>query len=55
MQLLRLFIKGADILALGCGNGYAASLIDAQVPRSHADPDVMPEQPEIARRRGLMV
>lgn len=48
-----LVIKGADILEVGCGSGYAASLIAAQGPRSYTGLDIMPEQLEIARGRGL--
>ena len=48
-----LVIEGADILEVGCGSGYAASLIAAQGPRSYTGLDIMPEQLEIARNRGL--
>ena len=48
-----LIIKGADILEVGCGSGYAASLITAEQPRSYTGLDIMPEQLEIARNRGL--
>ena len=48
-----LVIKDADILEVGCGNGYAASLIAAQKPRSYTGLDIMPEQLEIARDRRL--
>ena len=46
-------IKDADILEVGCGSGYAASLITAEGPRSYTGLDIMPEQLEIARKRGL--
>ncbi len=46
-------LKGADILEVGCGNGYAASLITAEQPRSYTGLDIMPEQLEIARGRNL--
>ena len=46
-------IKDADILEVGCGNGYAASLITAQEPHSYTGLDIMPEQLEIARARNL--
>ena len=52
-QKFGLVIKDADILEVGCGNGYAASLITAQGPRSYTGLDIMPEQLEIARSRGL--
>lgn len=48
-----LVVKGADILEVGCGSGYAASLITAQGPRSYTRLDIMPEQLEIAKGRGL--
>ena len=48
-----LVIRNADILEVGCGNGYAASLITAERPRSYTGLDIMPEQLEIARSRGL--
>ena len=48
-----LVIKDADILEVGCGNGYAASLLTAQQPRSYTGLDIMPEQLEIARGRDL--
>lgn len=46
-------IRGKDILEVGCGNGYAASLIAAEAPHSYTGLDIMPEQLEIARRREL--
>lgn len=48
-----LVIHDADILEVGCGNGYAASLIAAQGPRSYTGLDIMPEQLTIARNRRL--
>ena len=48
-----LVIRDADILEVGCGNGYAASLLTAQEPHSYTGLDIMPEQLEIARGRGL--
>ena len=48
-----LIIKDADILKVGCGSGYAASLITAEKPCSYTGLDIMPEQLEIARERGL--
>ena len=48
-----LVIKGADILEVGCGSGYAASLLTAEQPRSYTGLDIMPEQLEIARGRAL--
>ena len=43
-----LVIRDADILEVGCGSGFAASLITAQGPRSYTGLDIMPEQLEIA-------
>lgn len=48
-----LIIKDRDILEIGCGNGYAASLIAAEQPKSYTGLDIMPEQLAIARDRGL--
>ena len=48
-----LAIEGADILEVGCGNGYAASLIVAEQPHSYTGLDIMPEQLAIARNRNL--
>ena len=44
---------GADILEVGCGNGYAASLITARGVNRYTGLDIMPEQLEIARKRNL--
>lgn len=46
-------IPGRDILEVGCGNGYAASLITGEKPRSYTGLDIMPEQLEKARARDL--
>lgn len=46
-------IRGKDILEVGCGNGYAASLITAEKPCGYTGLDIMPEQLEIARGRKL--
>lgn len=46
-------IKGMDILEVGCGSGYAASLITAEAPNSYTGLDIMPEQLQIARARNL--
>ena len=48
-----LIIPGCDILEVGCGNGYAASLITGERPRSYTGLDIMPEQLEKARARQL--
>ncbi len=47
-------IAGKDILEVGCGSGYAATLITAKAPNSYTGLDIMPEQLEIARNRGLL-
>ncbi|MBE6128495.1 MAG: class I SAM-dependent methyltransferase [Erysipelotrichaceae bacterium] len=46
-------ISGSDILEVGCGNGYAASLITAELPHSYTGLDIMPEQLAIAKDRNL--
>ena len=46
-------LLGADILEVGCGNGYAASLITARGVNRYTGLDIMPEQLEIARKRNL--
>lgn len=46
-------IKGMDILEVGCGSGYAASLITAEAPNSYTGLDIMPEQLQIVRARNL--
>ena len=46
-------LLGADILEVGCGNDYAASLITARGVNRYTGLDIMPEQLEIARKRNL--
>jgi len=46
-------LRGADVLEVGCGNGYAASLITSGGVKSYTGLDIMPEQLEIARSRNL--
>ena len=48
---LGLSIENKDILEIGCGNGYGASLIDRGHPRSYVGLDVMEEQITKARQR----
>lgn len=48
---LGLQLKNKDVLEIGCGNGYGASLLHRQSPRSYVGLDVMEEQIEKARRR----
>ena len=52
-QRFGLSIRNADILEIGCGNGYAAALIAEQEPNSYTGLDIMPEQLAIANGRGL--
>ena len=52
-QKFGLELRNADILEVGCGNGYAASLITAGGVSSYTGLDIMPEQLEIARARNL--
>lgn len=46
-------LRGEDVLEVGCGNGYAASLITARGVNRYTGLDIMPEQLEIARKRNL--
>ncbi len=39
-----------DILEIGCGSGYGASLLSELAPRSYVGIDVMPEQIALAKR-----
>jgi ubiquinone/menaquinone biosynthesis C-methylase UbiE len=48
---LGLNLKGKDVLEIGCGNGYGASLINRQAPHGYVGIDVMEEQIEKARQR----
>jgi len=41
------------ILEIGCGSGYGAQLLSSLKPRSYLGIDLMPEQIELAERRGL--
>ncbi|MBI5504481.1 MAG: class I SAM-dependent methyltransferase [Deltaproteobacteria bacterium] len=44
---------GKDVVEVGCGSGYGAALVSSLGPASYVGFDVMPEQIDIARRRGL--
>ena len=44
---------GKDVVEIGCGSGYGASLVSRLGPSSYVGFDVMPEQIAIAERRGL--
>ena len=46
-------IPGAEILEVGCGWGYCASLIMREEPKRYVGLDVMEEQLAIARKRGM--
>jgi len=46
-------IKGKDILEIGCGNGYAASLIVKEKPNSYVGLDIMKQQLSLAKERKL--
>ena len=46
-------LRDADVLEVGCGNGYAASLITARGANRYTGLDIMPEQLELARKRNL--
>ena len=52
-QKFGLDLRDADVLEVGCGNGYAASLITARGVNRYTGLDIMPEQLEIARKRNL--
>lgn len=52
-QKFGLDLRNADILEVGCGNGYAASLLTAGGVNSYTGLDIMPEQLAIARERKL--
>lgn len=45
--------RGKDVVEIGCGSGYGASLIASCAPRSYVGLDVMPEQIALARQREL--
>jgi len=44
---------GKDVVELGCGSGYGATLICRLSPRSYVGFDVMPEQIALAEKRAL--
>ncbi len=45
--------QGKDVLEVGCGSGYSASLIAKEAPKSYTGIDIMPEQLEKAEERKL--
>ena len=46
-------LRGADVLEVGCGNGYAATLITKRGVNSYTGLDIMPEQLSLARKKNL--
>lgn len=52
-QKFGLELRDTDVLEVGCGNGYAASLLTARGVNSYTGLDIMPEQLAIARNRNL--
>lgn len=44
---------GADVLEIGCGSGYGATLLYRQRPRSYLGVDLMPEQLVLAQKLSL--
>lgn len=53
MRRMGLEPEGKDLIEIGCGSGYAASLIARCGPRRYVGIDLMPQQVELARARGL--
>jgi ubiquinone/menaquinone biosynthesis C-methylase UbiE len=49
-QWLGMDVQGKDVLEIGCGNGYGASLLNKIRPKSYIGIDVMEEQIALARR-----
>jgi SAM-dependent methyltransferase len=45
--------QGADVLEIGCGSGYGATLLYKQQPRSYLGIDLMPEQLALAAKLSL--
>lgn len=43
-------LHGKDVLEIGCGSGYGASLLNALGPKSYVGLDVMEEQIALARK-----
>jgi ubiquinone/menaquinone biosynthesis C-methylase UbiE len=50
-RLLGLKEENQDILEIGCGNGYGATLLMRLKPKSYVGIDLMPEMIELARKR----
>ncbi len=45
--------RGKDVLEVGCGSGYSASLICQEEPESYTGIDIMPEQLKLAEELHL--
>jgi SAM-dependent methyltransferase len=52
-RLLGLAEKNKDILEIGCGSGYGASLLSGISPNSYVGVDVMSDQIALAKQSGL--
>jgi SAM-dependent methyltransferase len=52
-RLLGLRGRNRDVLEIGCGSGYGATLLARLRPKSYVGIDLMPEQIDLARRRCL--
>jgi ubiquinone/menaquinone biosynthesis C-methylase UbiE len=48
-RLMGLDLHNKDVLEIGCGNGYGASLLNQLQPKSYVGLDVMTEQVKLAR------
>ena len=53
MKRMGLQCEEKDVVELGCGSGYGSVLLQTQHPRSYVGMDIMPEQIELAKKRGL--
>lgn len=47
-------IKDRSVLEVGCGSGYAATLLTKENPQKYCGIDIMPEQVKLANERGLI-
>lgn len=45
--------RGVDILEIGCGSGYGATLLSRLEPKSYVGIDLMPEQIALAEKRQI--
>lgn len=46
-------VSGKDVLEIGCGSGYGASLISSLNPKSYFGVDLMKEQIQLSKKRRL--